>query len=316
MAELRVFMLDLMSFALSGRTECGSFFRTARSQRQEFVHYPIVLFDIPAQTGSDWEEIRGKLNLKKASDKHAWLLDREDILIPRQEHASSIKVTSQPGIKGYPDTSNAREFSWVPLMREVLGRCSDMEPLLTPNDPRNPLPSELRLACRSRRGRLETATFVKHLTMMEPNKIVEFDFSPRGQGDRALAELLVATIPLDVPRITISAFNHQTRGERWVTLGTQSMGTSICWWPISLRFWKIDQWMVDISCFIISYLLLLVKLDLPQWKCQRKWLRELNCLIPRSWTLFTILRKVEKVGRSVPLCSSTRGNLWIRIRKD
>ncbi len=217
MAELRVFMLDLMSFALR-QNGMWVVLPDARSQRQEFVHYPIVLFDIPAQTGSDWEEIRGKLNLKKASDKHAWLLDREDILIPRQEHASSIKVTSQPGIKGYPDTSNAREFSWVPLMREVFSRCSDMEPLLTPNDPRNPLPSEAAARMLLSQGRLETATFVKHLKTTEPNKIVEFEFFPRGQGDRALAELLVATIPLDVPRITISAFNHQTRGERWVTL--------------------------------------------------------------------------------------------------
>jgi hypothetical protein len=190
----------------------------ARSKSPEFLHYPIVLFNAPARDGSDWCSIRNKLNLKNTSNHHAWLLDGEDILIPHQNQAQPIKVKSEAGIKGYPNASNARDFSWVPRVQEVFSKCANMEPRLTPDDPRLPLPSMAAARMLISQGQLETATFVKYVDPIEADKIVEFEFFPGGDVGRALAELLVATIPLDAPKVKIMAYNHNTKKERSIEL--------------------------------------------------------------------------------------------------
>lgn len=207
MAQLRVFLLDLMAM-VHREGETWMILPDERAQPRSLVHYPIVLFDADPEAGNDWKTIKELLSLNPPKDdKHAWLLDKEDIVIPAQSIASPlIRAAQNIGPQDiYPTSANARSLEWVPKLNDVRPGGPPFDPSLTAAH----IPAAAAARLCLHQGVLKTATFVKVIKSSDAREIMAVNFNA-GAGvvlpqERAVAEMLVATIHLDGNSVEIGA---------------------------------------------------------------------------------------------------------------
>ncbi len=181
-------------------------------------HYPIVLFDLPNQGDSEWQQIHQLLRLTDPPGNHeAWLLDRQELRISLPP-ALPVQATGMAAV-GIPQPNNRTQFSWVPNLA-AHGIPAQVDPgCLLPAGPSAwGLPSSKivsRLLLQG--GELTTFQFVKRSLTTFPYdlRLPQLEFKALGGGAasgpaRACADVAVVTVPFAGPTIELSAVSLDT----------------------------------------------------------------------------------------------------------
>lgn len=239
MSELRIYFADLLAFVAAADgfhvlLPDARLPSTATDGSIIDPHYPVVLFDLPNQGASEWQQIHQLLKLTDPIGNHeAWLLDRQELTIAG---APALPVqASGAAASGLPNVNNKNNFTWVPDLA-TLGVNSRVDPgCLLPAGvsatglrPSSKIVSRLHIE----RGALTTFQFVKRSLTTFPFslRLPALEFKALGGSTvvgptRACADVVLANIPFSGSSVTLAAVDLDTGSTiRSITLTTSPSG--------------------------------------------------------------------------------------------
>jgi hypothetical protein len=227
MLELRIFILDLMTIVDQGSRRWVLFPNAvAGAVRDDGAgnnvtidkHFPMALFDTDDVNAGDWPILKQELGL--AGDRHgfAWRLDREEILLPATSSTAFEEVASATATaQAIPDQGSARDVSWIPLLDvQVDAACIAGAPPIATN----------KIIARTllTGGTFQTASFARvRSPQFAAGEVRPFAFSlnppQNGDGARAIADRLLAIVPVDSDRVLIRtrSFDLDNEGREKIT---------------------------------------------------------------------------------------------------